>query len=154
MWDVHTREKPILPRQLVGDIEVYTTGAVQLECPNDSGGTTVVSLLETCYIPDAKVNLFNLQKLRKALYVIEQGDKLGTQWVRNPDGEVMMGMKEVSEGRAVIDCTILLPDRGRGWRRECGQANGGPREGEEGGEEVGSFCDSTESGGAGSGRPG
>ena len=86
MWDVRTREKPILLRQLVGDIEVYTTGTVHLECPNDSGGTTVVSLLETCYIPDAKVNLFSLQKLRKALYVIEQGDKLGTQWVRNPDG--------------------------------------------------------------------
>ena len=25
MWDVRTREKPILLRQLVGDIEVYTT---------------------------------------------------------------------------------------------------------------------------------
>ena len=78
MWDVPTWEKPILLRQLVGDIEVYTTGTVQLECPNDSGGTTVVSLLKTCYIPDAKVNLFSLQKLRKALYVTEQEDKLGT----------------------------------------------------------------------------
>ena len=111
MWDVRTREKPILLRQLVGDIEVYTTGTVQLECSYDSGGTTLVSLLETCYIPDAKVNLFSLQKLRKALYVTEQGDKLGTQWVRILDGEVIMGMKEDSEGRAVIDCTILQPDR-------------------------------------------
>ena len=41
----------------------------------------------------------------------EQGDRLGTQWVKNPDGEVIMGMKEDSEGRAVIDCTILLPNR-------------------------------------------
>ena len=96
MWDVRTREKPILVRELVGDIEVYITGTVQLECPNDSGGTTVVSLLETCYIPDAKVNLFSLQKVRKALYVIEQGDRLGTQWVKNLDGEVIMGMKEDS----------------------------------------------------------
>ena len=78
MWDVRTREKPILLRQLVGDIEVYTTGTGHLECPNDSGGTTVVSLFETCYIPDAKVNLFSLQKLRKALHVTEQGDRLGT----------------------------------------------------------------------------
>ena len=36
MQDVRTREKPILLRQLVGDIHVYTTGTVQLECPNDS----------------------------------------------------------------------------------------------------------------------
>ena len=82
MWDVRTQEKPILLRQLVGDIEVYTTGTVQLECSNDSGGTTVVSRLQTCYIPDAKVNLLSLQKVRKALYVIEQGDTLGTQWVK------------------------------------------------------------------------
>ena len=36
MQDVRTREKPILLRNLVGDIHVYTTGIVQLECPNDS----------------------------------------------------------------------------------------------------------------------
>ena len=71
---------------------------MQLECPNNSRGSTVVNLLDTCYIPDAKVNLFNLQKLRKSLYVTEQGDQLGTQWVRNPQGEFFMGMKEDSEG--------------------------------------------------------
>ena len=32
MRDVRTREKPILLRQLVGDIHVYTTGTVQLDC--------------------------------------------------------------------------------------------------------------------------
>ena len=84
MHDVRTREKPILLRELVGDIHVYTTGTAQLECPNDLGGSTVVNLLDTCYIPDAKVNLFSLQKLRKSLYVTEQGDQLGTQCVRNP----------------------------------------------------------------------
>ena len=65
MRDVRTREKPIVLRQLVGDIKVYTTGTVQLDCPDNFGGITIVSLLDTCYIPEAKVNLFNLQKLRK-----------------------------------------------------------------------------------------
>ena len=60
MQDVRTREKPILLRQLVGDIHVYTTGTVQLDCPNNSRGSTVVILINTCYIPDAKVNLFSL----------------------------------------------------------------------------------------------
>ena len=78
MQDVRTREKPILIRQLVGDIHVYTTGTVQLDRPNNSGGSTLVSLFDTCYIPDAKVNLFSLQKLRKSLYVTKQGEKLGT----------------------------------------------------------------------------
>ena len=31
MWDVRTREKPILLRQLVGDLHVYTTRTVKLE---------------------------------------------------------------------------------------------------------------------------
>ena len=78
MQDVRTREKPILLRQLVRDIHVYTTETVQLECPNDSRGSTVVSLLDTCYIRGAKVNLFSLQKLGKSLYVTKQGDQLGT----------------------------------------------------------------------------
>ena len=64
MREVCTREKPILLRQLVGDIHVYTTGTVQLDCPNNFGGSTVVSLLDTCYIPKAKVNLFSLPKLK------------------------------------------------------------------------------------------
>ena len=78
MEDVRTRKKPIMLQQLVVDIHVYTTETVQLECPNDSRGSTIVSLLDTCYIPDAKVNLFSLHKLRKSLYVTEQGDRLGT----------------------------------------------------------------------------
>ena len=60
MRDVRTREKLILLRQLVGDIHVYTTETVQLDCPNNSRGSTVVSLIDTCYIPDAKVNLFSV----------------------------------------------------------------------------------------------
>ena len=83
---------------------------MELECPNDSWGSTVVSLLNTCYIRDAKVNLFSLQKLRKSLYVTEQGDQLGTEWVRNPQGEFFMEMKEDSKSRAIIDCITVLPD--------------------------------------------
>ena len=44
------------------------------------------------------------------MYVTEHGEHLGTQWVRNPQGDYIMGMKEESEGRVVIDCTTLLPD--------------------------------------------
>ena len=110
MRDIHTREKPIVLRQLVGDIKVYTTGTVRHDCLDNSRGSTVVSLLDTCYIPEAKVNLFSLQNLKKSLYVTEQGEHLRTQWVRNPQGEYLMGMKEDSEGRVVIDCTTLLPD--------------------------------------------
>ena len=94
MGDVRTRETPILLRQLVGDIKVYTTGTVRRDCHDGSGGSRTVSLLNTCYIPDAKVNLFSLQKLRKALYITEHGDKLGTQRVRDLVGIFLLRMRE------------------------------------------------------------
>ena len=106
MRDVRTRQKPIFLRQLVGDIEVYKIGTVQLDYPNNFGGSTTVSLLDTCYIPEAKVNLFSLQKLRKSLYITEQNENLGTQWVVNSQGDYIMGMKEDSEGKVVIDYTV------------------------------------------------
>ena len=59
-------------------LHVYTSGTVKLECPNLFGGSTVVNMLETCFIPEAKVNVFSLQKLRKTLYVTEHQDQLGT----------------------------------------------------------------------------
>ena len=59
----------------------------------------------------------------------KQGEKLGTQWVRNHEGDFFMGMNEDSEGRPIIDCTTLPPDskpsqqkwwrsRGRKWRSQ------------------------------------
>ena len=124
MEDVRTRKKPILLSQLVGDIKVYTTGTVKLECQDGKGGSRTVSLLNTCYIPDAKVNLLSLQKLRKALFVTEQGDQLGTQRVRDRDGNFLLGMKEDVEGRGVIDCTTLLPGGKGGWQN-CWRQKGG-----------------------------
>ena len=56
MWDVRTREKPILLRHLVGDLHVYTSEIVKLECPNLSSESIAVNMLETCYIPESKVN--------------------------------------------------------------------------------------------------
>ena len=65
MRDIRTREKPIILRQLVGDIKVYKTGTVQLDCPDNLGGSTIVRLLDTCYIPEAKVNLFQPSKAQE-----------------------------------------------------------------------------------------
>lgn len=66
-------------------------------------------LLYTRYLPKAKVKLFSMQKLRKALHGTEQGDGLGTQWVRDPRGEFFMNLKEDREGSAMIGCYTLVP---------------------------------------------
>ena len=64
MQDVRTREKPILLRQLVGDIHVYTTGIVQLDCSNNSGGiqeeaqSSAFSTLATSPTPKSTSSVF------------------------------------------------------------------------------------------------
>lgn len=68
MWDVKVREDSILVKQVSGGIKVYVTGKVKLECQNREGVPVVLELNNTLYIPQAKVNLINLQKMRKAHY--------------------------------------------------------------------------------------
>ena len=109
MWDVVVREKPVVLRQLVGELRVHTLGTVKLRCANKEGKPSEMKMLNVLYIPEAKVNLFSLQKLRKAEFVTEEPDRLGTKWVRNSDGEYVMSMIEDHEGRAVIDCQTRLP---------------------------------------------
>ena len=77
MWDVVTRREPIVLRQLVGELKVYTMGTVKLQCWSPKGKPVVMNMLNTLLIPEAKVNLFSLQKLRKALFVTDQADQLG-----------------------------------------------------------------------------
>ena len=86
MWDVKIRDDPILLRHLSGEIKVYVTKKVKLECQNGEGVPQVLELNNTPYIPQAKVNFFSLQKMRKAHYRVTQKHKVGTQWIQNESG--------------------------------------------------------------------
>ena len=72
MWEVKVHEDPILLRQLSGEIKVHVTGTVKLECQDKEGVPVVLNLHNTLFIPLAKVNLFSLQKMRMADYLVEQ----------------------------------------------------------------------------------
>ena len=63
MWDVQVRDDPILLRHLAGEMKVYTTGTVKLESRDKDDNDELVN---TMYIPQARVNLFSTQKMRKA----------------------------------------------------------------------------------------
>ena len=47
MWDVVTRREPIVLRQLVADLKVYTTGTVKLQCWSPEGKPVVMNMLNT-----------------------------------------------------------------------------------------------------------
>lgn len=63
---MRVREESILLRQLAGELKVYTTGTVKLECRNKESVPAVLHLYKIIYVLQVKVNLFNLQKLKKA----------------------------------------------------------------------------------------
>ena len=109
MWDVEVREDPILLRQLSGEIKVYVTGTIKLECRNMEGVPVVLDLYDTLYIPQTKVNLFSLQKLRKAHYRLVQQQQIGAEWIQNEGGQFVGSLEEDVEGRAVVNCKTLLP---------------------------------------------
>ena len=48
----------------MGEFKVYVTWTVRFECLNKEGVLVGPQLYNTLYIPQAKVNMFNLQKMR------------------------------------------------------------------------------------------
>ena len=107
MWNVKVHEDPILLRQLSGGIKVYVTGTVKLECQDKEGVPVMLDLQNTLYIPQAKVNLFSLQKMRKAGYRLQQ--QIGKDWIQKASGQFVGSMEVDAEGRAVVDGKTLLP---------------------------------------------
>lgn len=108
-WDVRVRDNSILLRQLPRELEVYVTMTVKSECQNKVGVPVVLQLYNTLYTPQAKGNLFSLQKMKKAHYRVVQPQRIGTEWIQNESGQYVGNMDECGEGRAVVNCKTLLP---------------------------------------------
>ena len=56
---------------------MHVTYTVKLECQDKEGVPVVLNLYNTLFIP--KVNLFSLQKMRMADYLVEQKQKIGSK---------------------------------------------------------------------------
>ena len=69
----------------------------------------MLHLNNTWSILQAKVNLFNIKKLRKAHYWVELPERIGREWIRRENGKYVGSVTEDEEGRAVVDYTTLLP---------------------------------------------
>lgn len=94
MWDVRTPKEPIHLTQLSEKIVVYLKGTIKLECKDKIGRPLLVELYDTSYVPEATLNLFSLQKLRREKYRQVQPKEIGTQWIHNKVGKCIGSLNE------------------------------------------------------------
>ena len=78
LWNVRQLVKPVIVRQFVGEVEVTTCGTVKIECENELGVEVQIDLYDALLVPDLRVNLFSLQKMRQACVRLEYPKELGT----------------------------------------------------------------------------
>ena len=112
MWSVSQLEESKRLKGLSGEVEVNFEGTVKLECLDDWGGPVVLHLYNTLFVPEAVTNLFSLQKVRKAKYIIVQAEWMAEyngSCIKNRKGETVGHISEDANGRGTLVCKTLLP---------------------------------------------
>ena len=112
MWSVKHLKEPKRIIGLSGEVEVNFEGTVKLECLDDWGGAVVLHLYNTLFVPEAVTNLFSLQKVRKAKYIIVQAEWVAdhnVSCIKNKNGETVGYISEDVDGRGTVACRTLLP---------------------------------------------
>lgn len=64
LWDVRQLDTPVIVRQMVGQVPVTLCGAVRIECESESGQVVLIDLHDALVVPDLRVNLLSIQKMR------------------------------------------------------------------------------------------
>ena len=85
-------------------------GTVKIQCENDSGEVVNIDLHDALFVPDLRVNLFSMQKLRQANVRLEYPSELGTIWMINNSGNYIGSLNENSQGRPTLNCRTQLFD--------------------------------------------
>ena len=86
LWDVRQLSEPIIVRQLVGEVNVTQSGTVKIQCENEIGELVQIDLHDALFVPDLRVNLFSLQRMRQASIRLEYPSDIGTIWMLNNSG--------------------------------------------------------------------
>ena len=72
----------------------------------------MLHLYNTLFVPEAVTNLFSLQKVRKAKYIIVQAEWMAEyngSCIKNRKGETVGHISEDANGRGTLVCKTLLP---------------------------------------------
>ena len=82
----------------MGQVTVTHCGTVRVECENEAGQIVLIDLHDTSFVPDLKVNLFSIQKMRHALVRLEYPVEMGTIWMLNNQNEYIGSLDESTLG--------------------------------------------------------
>ena len=112
MWDVKEIVDPVKLVGLVDAVDVHIDGTVKLECLDDWGGAVVLHLYDTLFVPESGFNLFSLQKVKKANYIIvlkKWSNKFNVSLIKNVEGETVGHIEEDDAERGTVACKTMLP---------------------------------------------
>ena len=56
--------QPIIVRQLVREVSVTQSGTMKIQCENEKGEVVQIDLYDVLFVPDLRVNLFSIQRMR------------------------------------------------------------------------------------------
>ena len=110
LWDVRQLPEPIIVRQLVGEVPVRQSGTVKIQCENQEGDVVQIDLHDALFVPDLRVNLFSMQRMRQASIRLEYPSEIGTIWMLNNSGNYIGSLDESYLGRPTLNCRTLLYD--------------------------------------------
>ena len=110
LWDVRQLPEPIIVRQLVGEVPVVQSGTVKIQCENECGEVVQIDLHDALYVPDLRVNLFSIQRMRQASIRLQYSSEIGTIWMLNRSGDFIGSLDESILGRPTLNCRTLLYD--------------------------------------------
>ena len=110
LWDVKQLPEPIIVRQLVGEVPVVQSGIVKIQCENECGEVVQIDLHDALYVPDLRVNLFSIQRMRQASIRLQYSSEIGTIWMLNRSGDFIGSLDESILGRPTLNCRTLLYD--------------------------------------------
>ena len=110
LWDVRQLPEPVIVRQLVGEVPVTQSGTVKIQCENECGEVVQIDLQDALFVPDLRVNIFSIQRMRQASIRLEYSTDIGTIWMLNKSGNFIGSLDESVLGRPTLNCRTLLYD--------------------------------------------
>ena len=94
----------------MGEVNVTQSGTVKIQCENEIGEVVQFDLHDALFVPDLRVNLFSLQRMRQASIRLEYPSDIGTIWMLNSSGNYIGSLDESYLGRPTLNCRTLLYD--------------------------------------------
>ena len=113
--EVSRMEKAATIHQVHGTVAVHEWGTVLLACKGEGSSESIITLKDVLYVPQLRVNLFSIQKLRQAHYIPVYNERRGKIIIKERVGEGVAArlvqvatMTESNLMRPTLDCHVVM----------------------------------------------